>query len=126
MASGIEFTTNILLLGGIMIAVFVLNWQLAGHGHRHSHHALDHSMVTKRIGAAFRQVQRNLGTMNAVMEENIARIRIVKALAREADTRWPIALRGECRLSQSGGDGRYYHGGARPHVYNHDGWLRLP
>jgi ATP-binding cassette subfamily B protein len=43
--------------------------------------------VTRRSRLAFRQVQRNLGTLNAVMEENIAGIRVVKAFARAAETR---------------------------------------
>ncbi|MEZ4622134.1 MAG: ABC transporter ATP-binding protein [Caldilineaceae bacterium] len=83
----IEFTTNILLLGGIMIAMFVLNWQLAlGTVTVIPIMLWITAWVTKRSRVAFRQVQRNLGTMNAVMEENIAGIRIVKAFAREADT----------------------------------------
>jgi ATP-binding cassette subfamily B multidrug efflux pump len=83
----IEFISNILLLGGTFIAMFLLNWQLAlamlivlplmllltGE-------------VTRRSRAAFRDVQRNTGRLNAVMEENIAGARIVKAFAREADT----------------------------------------
>jgi ATP-binding cassette subfamily B multidrug efflux pump len=43
-------------------------------------------VVTRRSRIAFREVQRNLGTMNAVMEENIAGIRVVKAFARAEDT----------------------------------------
>ncbi|MBI3961088.1 MAG: ABC transporter ATP-binding protein [Chloroflexi bacterium] len=83
----IEFISNILLLGGTLVAMFVLKWQLAlamlvilplmvwitGE-------------VTRRSRAAFRDVQRNTGRLNAVMEENIAGARIVKAFAREADT----------------------------------------
>ncbi|HXF63262.1 MAG TPA: ABC transporter ATP-binding protein [Caldilineaceae bacterium] len=83
----IEFTTNILTLGGIMVAMFFLNWRLASG-------ALIllpimlwiTGQVTKRSRVAFRNVQRNLGELNAVMEENIAGIRAVKAFAREADT----------------------------------------
>ncbi|MCB0062919.1 MAG: ABC transporter ATP-binding protein, partial [Caldilineaceae bacterium] len=83
----IEFTSNILLLGGIMISMFVLNWQLAlGTVTVIPIMLWITGWVTKRSRIAFRQVQRNLGTMNAVMEENIAGIRIVKAFAREADT----------------------------------------
>ena len=40
--------------------------------------------VTKRTRLAFRDVQRYLGGMNAVMEENIAGIRVVQAFAQEA------------------------------------------
>lgn len=83
----ITFITDILTLGGIMISMFVLNWQLAV-----STLILLPVMiyitglVTRRSRVAFRQVQRNLGTMNAVMEENIAGIRVVKAFARAKDT----------------------------------------
>jgi ABC-type multidrug transport system fused ATPase/permease subunit len=83
----IEFTGNILLFGGILIAMFVLNWQLAlGTVTVIPIMLWITGWVTKRSRVAFRQVQRNLGMMNAVMEENIAGIRIVKAFAREADT----------------------------------------
>ncbi|HRW06947.1 MAG TPA: ABC transporter ATP-binding protein, partial [Caldilineaceae bacterium] len=79
--------SNILLLGGIMVAMFVLNWQLAiGTVTVIPIMLWITGWVTKRSRIAFRQVQRNLGMMNAVMEENIAGIRIVKAFTREADT----------------------------------------
>lgn len=82
----IEFTTNILLLGGIMIAMFLLNWQLAlGTVTVLPIMLWITGWVTKRSRVAFRQVQRHLGTMNAIMEENIAGLRVVKAFAREAD-----------------------------------------
>ena len=83
----IEFLSNILLLAGTFVAMFLLNWQLAT--------AmlivlplmlLLTGEVTRRSRAAFREVQRNTGRLNAVMEENIAGARIVKAFAREADT----------------------------------------
>jgi ATP-binding cassette subfamily B multidrug efflux pump len=44
------------------------------------------AQITQRSRLAFRAVQRHLGALNAVMEENIAGIRVVKAFAREADT----------------------------------------
>jgi ATP-binding cassette subfamily B protein len=84
----IEFTTNVLLLGGIMVSMFLLNWQLAS-GTLILLPLMLYitSLVTRRSRVAFRQVQRNLGTLNAVMEENIAGIRVVKAFARAADPR---------------------------------------
>lgn len=83
----IEFVTNVLLLGGIMVAMFFLNWQLAsGTLILLPLMLFITSKVTQRSRLAFRQVQRNLGTMNAVMEENIAGIRVVKVFARAADT----------------------------------------
>ena len=83
----IEFTTNILLLGGIMVAMFFLNWQLAlGTVTILPIMLYITSQVTKRSRKAFRQVQSDLGALNGVMEENIAGLRVVKAFAREEDT----------------------------------------
>ena len=82
----IAFVTNVLLLVGIMVSMFLLNWQLAI--------ALMillptmlffTSLVTRRTRLAFRDVQRYLGGMNAVMEENIAGIRVVQSFAQESD-----------------------------------------
>ena len=83
----ITFITNILSLGGTMVAMFVLNWQLAS-GTLVLLPLMVYitSVVTQRSRVAFREVQRNLGTLNAVMEENIAGIRVVKAFARAEDT----------------------------------------
>ena len=83
----IEFITNILLLGGIMVSMFLLNWPLAS-GTLILLPLMLYitSLVTRRSRVAFRQVQRNLGAMNAVMEENIAGIRVVQAFARASDT----------------------------------------
>ncbi|MBE2224029.1 MAG: ABC transporter ATP-binding protein [Anaerolineae bacterium] len=83
----IEFVTNILMLGGIMVAMALLNWQLAI-----ATLILLPLMlwittaVTNHSRVAFREVQHNLGTMNAYMEENIAGIRVVQAFARADDT----------------------------------------
>ena len=83
----IDFITNILTLGGIMVSMFFLNWQLAiGTLILLPLMVFITGMVTRRSRVAFREVQRNLGTMNAVMEENIAGIRVVKAFARAEDT----------------------------------------
>ncbi len=83
----IEFTTNILLLFGILVAMFLLNWQLAiGTLIIIPVMLYITTQVTRRSRKAFRHVQRNLGTLNSVMEENIAGIRVVKAFAREDDT----------------------------------------
>jgi ATP-binding cassette subfamily B protein len=43
-------------------------------------------LVTRRSRVAFREVQQYLGSMNAVMEENISGIRVVQAFARASDT----------------------------------------
>lgn len=83
----IEFTKNVLLLGGIMIAMFVLNWQLAiGTATLLPIMLAITVWVTQYSRKAFRQVQTNLGNLNGVMEENIAGIRVVKAFAHEEAT----------------------------------------
>ena len=82
----IEFISNVLLLGGTFVAMFLLNWQLAL-----AMLVLMPLMlyitaeVTRRSRVAFRTVQRNLGELNAVMEENIAGARVVQAFAREEE-----------------------------------------
>ncbi len=83
----IDFTSNILLFGGIMIAMFFLNWQLA----LGTVTVLPLMLwITTRVTAlsrvAFRDVQRNLGWLNGVMEENITGVRTVQAFAREEAT----------------------------------------
>ena len=89
----IEFVTNILMLGGIMVAMVLLSWQLAI-----ATLILLPLMlwittaVTRRSRVAFREVQHNLGTMNAFMEENIAGIRVVQAFARADDTNAQFAV----------------------------------
>ena len=83
----IEFTTNILTLGGIMVAMFFLNWQLAiGTVFLLPIMVWITSEVTRRSRILFRNVQRNLGALNASMEENIAGLRAIKAFAREEET----------------------------------------
>jgi ATP-binding cassette subfamily B multidrug efflux pump len=82
----IQFLTNVLTLGGIMIAMFLLNWQLAA-GTLIILPLMLYitSLVTRRSRVAFREVQQNLGAMNAVMEENINAMRVVQAFARSSD-----------------------------------------
>ena len=83
----IEFTTNVLLLVGIMIAMFALNWQLALGTATLLPIMLGITVwVTQYSRKAFREVQSNLGHLNSVMEENIAGIRVVKAFAHEEAT----------------------------------------
>ena len=82
----IEFTSNILLLGGTFVAMFLLNWQLAlAMLVLMPLMLLITGEVTRRSRAAFRTVQHNLGALNAVMEENIAGARVVQAFAREKE-----------------------------------------
>ena len=89
----IAFTTNVLLLGGIMVAMFVLNWQLAmGTLIILPLMLFITGKVTQRSRVAFREVQRNLGALNAVMEESIAGIRVVQAFARESETAAEFAV----------------------------------
>ncbi len=83
----IEFTTNILTLGGIMVAMFFLSWQLAiGTLILLPLMLWITSEVTRRSRVLFRNVQRNLGSLNASMEENIAGLRAIQAFAREDET----------------------------------------
>ncbi len=83
----IEFTSNILLLGGIMIAMFLLSWQLAmGTLIILPLMLFITGQVTRRSRKAFREVQHNLGALSVIMEENIAGIRVVQAFARESGT----------------------------------------
>lgn len=83
----IQFISNILLLGGIMVAMFLLKWQLAiSTLILLPLMLLITGQVTRHSRVAFRDVQRNLGALNAVMEENIAGIREVQAFVRAPKT----------------------------------------
>jgi ATP-binding cassette subfamily B multidrug efflux pump len=83
----IQFVSNILLLGGIMVTMFLLNWQLATGTLLILLLMLYVTVkVTEHSRKAFRSVQRNLGTLNSVMEENLAGLRVIKAFARETDS----------------------------------------
>jgi len=80
----IQFTTNILSLGGIMAAMLLLNLPLAiGTLIILPIMLYITSQITERTRVAFRGMQRNLGLLNAVMEENITGIRTVQAYAQE-------------------------------------------
>ena len=80
----IQFTTNILSLGGIMVAMLLLNLPLAiGTLIILPIMLLITKLVTERTRVAFRGMQKNLGWLNAVMEENITGIRVVQAYAQE-------------------------------------------
>ncbi|MCY3833358.1 MAG: ABC transporter ATP-binding protein [Chloroflexi bacterium] len=80
----IQFTTNILSLGGIMVAMLLLNLPLAiGTLIILPIMLYITRQVTERTRVAFRGMQKNLGLLNAVMEENITGIRTVQAYAQE-------------------------------------------
>lgn len=80
----IQFTTNVLSLGGIMVAMLLLNFQLAiGTLIILPIMLFITVQITERTRKAFRGMQRNLGVLNAVMEENITGIRAVQAYAQE-------------------------------------------
>ena len=80
----IQFTTNILSLGGIMVAMLLLNLPLAiGTLIILPVMLWITSQITERTRKAFRGMQKNLGWLNAVMEENITGIRAVQAYAQE-------------------------------------------
>ena len=81
----IDFTSNILLMAGILVSMSVLNWQLAlGALAIIPIMIFITTWITQYSRKAFRQVQRYLGTMNAIIEENISGIRVIKAFAQEA------------------------------------------
>jgi ATP-binding cassette, subfamily B, multidrug efflux pump len=81
----IQFTTNILSLGGIMLAMLLLNLPLAiGTLIVLPIMLFITSQITQRTREAFRGRQKHLGRLNAIMEENITGIRSVQAYAREA------------------------------------------
>ena len=80
----IQFTTNILSLGGIMLAMLLLNLPLAlGTLIILPIMLFITGQITERTRKAFRGMQKNLGWLNAVMEENITGIRAVQAYAQE-------------------------------------------
>ena len=80
----IDFVSNILLLGGIMVAMFFLSWQLAiGTLLVLLLMLYLTGKITQISRQAFRSVQRDLGNLNSVMEENISGLRVIKAFAHE-------------------------------------------
>ena len=81
----IQFTTNILSLGGIMVAMLLLNLPLAIGTLVILPVMLWITSRKSPSGRAksFRGMQKNLGWLNAVMEENITGIRAVQAYAQE-------------------------------------------
>ncbi len=80
----IQFSTNVLSLGGIMVAMLLLNLPLAlGTLIILPIMLFITSQITERTRKAFRGMQKNLGVLNAVMEENITGIRAVQAYAQE-------------------------------------------
>ena len=83
----VQLASNLLQLVGILVAMFVLSWQLA----LGSLIVLPLTMfvtglITSRSRVAFRSVQHNLGGLNAYAEENIAGARVVQIFAREQET----------------------------------------
>src|SRR5690606_13487749 len=82
-----DFVSNILLMGGTLVAMFFLNWQLAiGTLIVIPIMLYITGQVTRYSRRAFRQVQRNLGALNAIMEENISGICVIKTFARQEDS----------------------------------------
>lgn len=88
LSSGLtQLAGNVLTLIGVLIAMFALNWQLAlGSLLVLPLMVALTGAIAMRARQAFREVQRNLGALNAFTEENIAGVRVVQAFAREAET----------------------------------------
>ncbi len=83
----VQLVASLLQLVGILIAMFILSWQLAlGSLLVLPLLMLLTGAIAARSRNAFREVQRNLGTLNAYAEENIAAVREVRAFARERET----------------------------------------
>jgi ATP-binding cassette subfamily B multidrug efflux pump len=83
----VQLISNILQLVGILIAMLVLNWQLAlGSLVVLPLMAFVTMAIARRTREAFREVQFNLGALNANAEENISGVRVVRAFAREKET----------------------------------------
>ncbi len=82
-----QLISSVLQLVGILIAMFVLNWQLAlGSLLVLPLVMLVTATIASRSRGAFRDVQHNLGELNAYAEENIAGVRVVRSFARETET----------------------------------------
>ena len=83
----IQFTTNILSLGGIMVAMLLLNLPLAaGTLIILPVMLFITKLVTERTRRAFRGMQKNLGWLNAVMEETSRASALCKPMPRKG---WP-------------------------------------
>jgi ATP-binding cassette subfamily B multidrug efflux pump len=83
----VQLISNILQLVGILIAMLALNWQLAlGSLVVLPLMAALTMAIASRTRQAFRDVQFNLGKLNANAEENISGVRVVRAFAREKET----------------------------------------
>lgn len=83
----VQLAASILQLVGVLIAMIALDWQLA----LGSLVVLPIMLaitgaIASRSRQAFRQVQKNLGDLNAYSEENISGVRVVRTFARESET----------------------------------------
>ena len=79
----IQLVNNILMLVGILIAMVILNWQLAlGTVLVLPVMVFITGAVARHTRGAFRQLQTSLGRLNALAEETIAGERVVQAFAR--------------------------------------------
>jgi ATP-binding cassette subfamily B multidrug efflux pump len=83
----VQLISNLLQISGILIAMFILSWQLAlGSLVIVPLTLAITGTLAARTRAAFRSVQFNLGALNAFAEENISGVRVVRAFARERET----------------------------------------
>ena len=88
LSSGLtQLATNALMLVGVFVAMFALSWQLALSALLLlPMMAVLTGVIASRARSAFRDVQRNLGKLNAFTEETVAGVRVVQAFAREKET----------------------------------------
>jgi ATP-binding cassette subfamily B protein len=83
----VQLASSLLQLVGILVAMFVLSWQLAlGSLIVLPLTIIVTGLITSRSRVAFRSVQKNLGGLNAYAEENISGARVVQIFAREQET----------------------------------------
>ena len=88
----IEFVSNALLLLGSLVFMVVLNWRLGlGALLLLPTMLFATGLVTVRSRKAFRRVQRQLGAMNAAIEESVTNFRDVKAFGQEKDAQAEFA-----------------------------------
>src|SRR6186997_923187 len=81
---GVDITVNLLMLTGVSVILFSLNWQLA----LLSLLPIPLIVVSLRLYAkyvrpAFRTRQHELGNLNAILNDNLSGIREIKAFSRE-------------------------------------------
>jgi ABC-type multidrug transport system fused ATPase/permease subunit len=80
----VQTLSSVLLIFGILVAMFSLNWQLALATFTVLPLMLGASIyMSRRARLAFRQTRETIGSVSADLEENISGVRVAQAFARE-------------------------------------------